>query len=286
MIGLVAVSALLVWGWMTYFDPVRRWKVAIRDKYDEKRRGEAIDDAVNGRVAGINSDLAAAELVGLLGDKSRDPSVRWTAMVGLPMFKIKARGAIPSLIAVVRDDPPEMKISALLALWMIVGHLPEDDHARRDAVTALVAAMKDPDHRVRRLSACVLGWIGDGEVAIPTLIEALDGPALTSTERMQVIEALRRSGPKAVDALPAVLAVAEVALIDGGTPGTEGNRWIEAQAQIQAARFIRASGETGRAVAILRRLAGDEDPRVAKEASKVLAAVESTKSSAGSEALP
>ena len=38
MIGLVAVSALLVWGWMTYFDPVRLWKVAIRDKYDMMRR--------------------------------------------------------------------------------------------------------------------------------------------------------------------------------------------------------------------------------------------------------
>ena len=284
MIGLVAVAAGLLWAWRTYFDPVRRWKDAIRDKYDVARRSEGFDAATTGRVPGISTDMAIAEFIELLGDKDPDPTVRLTAVIGCCVLKGKAKAAIPALIGTLRDKSPEVKIATAITTWRIFVDLPEDYQPGRDVVSGLIAAMKDPDRQVRRWSACCLGWIGEGEVAIPTLIEALAGPDLDGTGRMQVIEALRRTWPKAGDALPAVLETVEAASIDEGDQGGEVGRRGNARVQIQAAKFLHTFGETGLAVAILRRLANDQDPQIGAEAKKLLGSIEPGRSPNRSEA--
>ena len=274
MIGLVAVAAVSFWAWRTYLDPVRLWREAIRDKYDMNRRAQSIHDGTNGRVPGITPDLAIAEYAGLMSDGGQDPQVRMTAASGLSRFKEKARVAIPALVAAVRDESPGVRISAVVSIRQILGDDPADDPIRRGAVAGLVAALKDPDRRVRRWSACTLGWIGEGEVAIPALVEALKQPDLNYMERMQVLNALGRSGPKAVAAVSAVLEMVAGASIDGGSPGDEVTRRGNAEAQIQAAKFLHAFGEAGQAVEILRRLAKDRDPLIAAEAAKVLSKIE------------
>jgi HEAT repeat protein len=283
MIALVALAAVLFWGWMTYLDPVRLWKEAIRDKYDMMRRYEGIDNAVSGRVPRITPDLAIAEFVGILGDQSVDSSVRWTAAEGLGKFHGKARAAIPALIAASRDESPSVRTTALLMIRRILGDRPEDDPIKRDAVGALGVALKDPDRRVRRMSACCLGWMGEGEIAIPTLRASLKEPDLSYMDRIQILNALQRSGPKAAEALPEVLEMANIDSIDEGNRGGENGRRGNAQVQMDAARFLHAYGQTGRAVEILQRLAKDRDPVIAKDAEKILGSIQSTQAPAGSE---
>jgi hypothetical protein len=118
------------------------------------------------------------------------------------------------------------------------------------------------------------------------LIEALDEPELDYMARAQVFTALLLSGPKARAALPAVLEAVKVDWIDEGNTGGENGRRGNAYVLIQAARFLRAFGETDRAVAVLRKLAKDRDPEIAGDASKALAVIESPKHPAGSEASP
>ena len=288
MIGLVAVSALMVWGWMTYFDPVRLWKEAIRDKYDQARHYGAIDDAVNGRVRGLTHDRALDELIGLLGDQTIVPSVRWRVAEALPKFRPREEAGrkVHALVAALRDGSPDVRMLAAIAIRRILGDHPDDGPVEREAVAGLVAALKDTDRRVRRMSACCLGWIGRGEVAIPTLAGALVEPGLDYMSRNQVLTALTRSGPKAADALPAVLELAEVDSVDEGNQGGENGRRGNADVLIRAAGFLHAFGRSDRAVAILRKLAGDRDAFITREASKALARIESATRPAGSEGSP
>ena len=274
MIGLVAVAAVSFWAWRTYFDPVRLWREAIRDKLDMNRRHQFIYDGANGRVPGITRDLAVAEYAGLVGDGGQDPQVRMSAASGLSHFKERVRVAVPALVAAIRDESPGVRIAAVVSIRQILGDNPPDDPIRRGAIDGLVTALKDPDRRVRRWSACSLGWIGEGEVAIPDLVEALEHPDLTFMERMQVLNALGRSGPEAVAAVPAVLKMVAGNSIDEENSGGDVTRRGDAEAQIQAAKFLHASGEAGRAFAVLRRLAEDRDPLIAGEAEKVLGKLE------------
>ena len=204
------------------------------------------------------------------------------------MFGLREKEArtIPALASALRDESPSVRSAAAIKIRQILGDHPEDGPIKRGAVAGLVASLNDPDRRVRRVSACCLGWIGEGEVAILTLADALNEPGLDYMARTQVITALLRSGPKAVGALPAVLEMAKVDSVDEGNTGGENGRRGNAYALIHAARFLRAFGEADRAVAILRRLAGDRDPAIAGDAAKALASIESSTRPAGPEASP
>jgi HEAT repeat protein len=287
MIGLVAVAALLLWGWRTYLDPVRRWKVAIRDQESWEHRIEAIRYVLNGQVSGITSDQAIDECVELLGDKRLKPSIRETAAIALGAFKERARRAIPSLVvALRRDESRAVRAEAAFRIYQILGNHPGVDPIEREAVAGLVEALIDPDPRVRRSSACSLSWIGEGEVAIPTLIEALKVPDLDYLARRDLMTALLRSGPKASEALPVVLELAKDESIENvHLRGVNGDR-RSAEALMFMGGFLQKFGQTDRALAILHRLAEDPDREIAENALKALDLMESAKSPAGSEASP
>ena len=140
--------------------------------------------------------------------------------------------------------------------------------------------------RLHRLDDTKAGWIGEGEVAIPTLIECCKEPDLHYDSRLKLLTALSRSGPEAETAVPAVLEMTKVDSIEAGNRGGEEGRRGNARAQIQAARFLDAFGETERAAAILHRLAKDRDPQIATQAATVLAPILPAIQPAGMEPAP
>jgi HEAT repeat protein len=282
MIGLVAVSAVSFWVWRTYLDPVRRWREAVRDTHDRNRRWESVYDAATGQVKGVTPDMVIAEYAGLADDMGQDHQVRMSAVAGLGRLGAQAEGAIPALMAALRDRSPGINSSAMVAIRQILEDNPKDDRIGRKIVDGLFAALKDPDEQVRSLSTNCLVWIGGSKSAIPGVVNALNPTDFDPIERMQVIEALRLSGPRAVAALPVVLEIAEANSIEPGNRGGEAGRRDNAKAQIKAARILRAFGETERAVALLRRLSRDRDPSIGREAAKVLDTIEP----AGSEPSP
>ena len=287
MIGLVAACALLVWGWMAYFDPVRLWKEAIRDKYDQERRHEAIHRAIGGQVRGLSPDLALDELIALIADPNAHLMIRSTAVDTLDQFgPERARRAIPALIAAMGDGSPSIRLGAALEIRQVLGTHPEDGPLERQAIAGLVDRLDDPDRRVRRWSACCLGWMGHGDVAVPTLARALAEPNLDYQGKKQILTALGGAGPKAAGALPAVLELAKTDSVDEGNVGGENGRRGNADVLIAASRFLHAFGQADRAVAILRKLAADRDPRIAREARGVLDSPSFGRAVAGSEAKP
>ncbi len=283
MIGLVAVCALLVWGWRTYFDPIRLWKEAIRDKYDPWQRHKAIYDAHNGRIPGLTPDLALDEFIGLIGDKSSNVAVRESAVFGIVE---SSERSISALASALRDEGPSVRVAAALKIRQILGDHPADGPIKRGAVDGLVTALNDPDRRVRRMAACCLGWIGEGEPAVPTLAEALNEPGLEPMTRAQILTALARSGLKAKAALPAVVELAKVDTVDQGNTGGEDGRRGNASVLIMAARFLYSFDEADRAAAILRKLAADRDPAISKDASKAIASMRPATEDAKSETTP
>ena len=73
----------------------------------------------------------------------------------------------------------------------------------RGCLRSLIAALKDPDERVRGLSAQAIGSIGsDASSAVPSLVALLASPSEGS--RNSALIGLAGIGPAARDALPAV----------------------------------------------------------------------------------
>ena len=272
---------------MAYFDPVRRWQAAIRETSEPNAYWDAINDASSGSIWGLDAERAVSELAGIIGDERENSRTRTMAMSSLPLFKAKAEPAIPALItALGRDRSPGVRSSAAVTIRQILGDHPEDDLSKRAAVAALMAALKDPNREVQRWSACCLAWIGEGEVAISTLIDFCKDPELPYDSRLKLLNALSRLGPEAKAAVPAILEMTRVDSIDERNRGGEESRRGNAAAQIQAARFLHTFSETGRAATILRRLAEDRDPQIAKEAAKAYASIVTATQPAGSDPAP
>ena len=80
--------------------------------------------------------------------------------------------------------------------------------AAKDAVPALIKALKDKDFNVRRSAAAAVGKIGPAaKDAVPALIEALKDKDIYV--RIGAALLLSRIGPAAKDAVPALKAMSE-----------------------------------------------------------------------------
>jgi len=123
--------------------------------------------------------------------------VRRVAVVTLGGIGPRAKEAIPALIAALKDDDPGVRQTAAGALG---GIGPE----AKEAIPALIAALKDGDPGVRRTAAEALEGIGPAaKEAIPALIAALkDGDPWV---RRTAAEALGAIGPAAKEAIPALI---------------------------------------------------------------------------------
>jgi HEAT repeat protein len=136
------------------------------------------------------------EVVPLLAVALKDKevtNVRLWAAHGLGKMGAKAKGAIPQLEAVLKDECGLVRIETARALWRI------DQH--RAAVPALAAELKDKEPCNRHRAAVMLGEIGPGaKAAVPDLVRALKdeglaniSPAPGVTERPAVREAAARA---------------------------------------------------------------------------------------------
>ncbi len=170
------------------------------DRFVRKRATAALGE-LGTSDARIIPALAAA-----MHDRDRD--VRNTAgeclrSVGLPAF-----GALQALL---REDDHELRDDAALALARIADPVYKDSENETDAQAqarvkapraALLAALHNPDERIRAGASYALGFLGPG--LTPELIKALGD--LSSLVRVQAARALGVIGTEAKTALDALRA--------------------------------------------------------------------------------
>jgi len=202
LIAAVAVAALVLAGWHAYFDPVLRWRRAIRDDNDGALRWDAMTRAVYGKAAGIDPGMVLGELASALHDPSF--RVRQTSAEGLGRLGAGGEPAVPALVAALKDAHPWVRAAAAGSLHEI---LKKDDRRRDLAVPGLVAVLTDRNLDVRLASACTLVEIGEGKAAAPALIALL--PERNDMVRMQVLRNLGRAGDAALPAVPLLLKMAD-----------------------------------------------------------------------------
>jgi HEAT repeat protein len=133
-------------------------------------------------------------------------------------FVMMGEPAVPALIAAVKDPEPRVRTAAASALW---GLGPK----ARTAVTALAETLADADDGVRLAAVMALEAVGpDAAPAVPALARAVRDR--NGNVRLWAAKALGRIGPPAREALP---ALAQAARIDSTRGAVE-----DAIRQIQA----------------------------------------------------
>jgi HEAT repeat protein len=151
---------------------------------------------VLGRIdLGDQTVVAVRALIQALGD----PSVSYYA--GEALGRIGSADAIgemgvalPAVIAALKDPDPRVRASAATALGLM-------GSAAAPAVPRLVAVLKDTEGTVNYSAAEALGRIGPlAAAAVPDLIEAMGNPRV----RYDAVLALGRIGPGAIAAVPAL----------------------------------------------------------------------------------
>jgi HEAT repeat protein len=261
----VAVFALWLWVWVSYFDPVARWKRTIRDDNEGGRRWEAASKGVRGQIPGVDRAMVVGELTAALGDPSW--RVRQTSASNLGGLGPEGEAAVPALVGALKDVHPWVREAAINALGQILVKSP----GRRGlAVPSLVAMLKDSQFHVRMAAAFNLARMDQGEAALPTLIEALSREDLMM--RAYAIWAIGRIGPKGRPAVPALLAVASDCAPDP-------NPFMRLRG-VEAAGVLASFGETAAARRMLAEASKDPDPMVRKEAGRVLNDLEARAASA------
>ena|GEM_PF-2850991 len=259
LLGLVALSALLLWAGVNRFDPVRRWHNAIHDDNDGPRRWEAVSLAAQGRVAGIDGATAVRALVDALSDPSF--RVRQTAAAALGRFNSPNQHAGPALIRALKDPEFTVRSSAAASLGVVVK---PTDPGKPAAVSALTAALKDPNAGVRQEAARSLATLGEGGVAVPVLLTALSRQNESSLDRHLAIYHLGRMGRPAADAaMPALCALAD-------QPSREDEDEATGYARVYAAEALFRLDPSAAALARLRRVADASAGVVRQEAVKTL----------------
>jgi HEAT repeat protein len=124
------------------------------------------------------------------------PGVREQAVLALAAYGQRAAGLEATLVSLLDDPEPSVRVALIYALERI--GLPE--------ISALGAALADPEDKVRLLAALALGR--QGERARPAGAALVEMLAHTDDveARWAAITALGRIGPAAADAAPALLA--------------------------------------------------------------------------------
>ena len=261
MIATVAVVALGLAGWNSYFGPVPRWRRAIRDAGPGSSRVEEIWRARRGEVPGIGPVRLIVELTALLGDPA--PEVRQTAAATLRSlgFRAEAEAAVPSLVAALKDADDQVRDHSAGAL----GHVFESSGRHpRAAITALVAALGDPSVDVRLDAAIALMKAGKEAAAVPALV------ALLPDTRFVISEAALRVLGRAGDAArPSLLELAG----EYAEPGTIAR--FRAQ-RVEIAGILARIGDADAEVVrqILREAAEDPAPDIRRLAAEVSARIE------------
>jgi len=158
----------------------------------------AVSFSLLAATAWSQADPEVAALIQRLKDKNTNVKVRRNAALALGFMKANQKEAVPALVAALKDPDAEVRRDAAFALGEI-------GPGAKEAVPALIAALKDPDGGVRRIAIGVLGMIGLGaKEAVPALIAALKDP--DAGVRGSAAQALGWIGLGAKEAVPALIA--------------------------------------------------------------------------------
>jgi HEAT repeat protein len=266
--GLVAVAvvALLLAAWTSYFDPVRRWRRDIHDDNEGGRRWEAASRGVMGLIPGVDRAMVLVELTAALDDPSF--RVRQTAAANLGRLWPSGDACIPRLILALKDSHPWVRRAAASSLGDFVesravasspGDFVKSLQDRRDVVIpALLASLKDQDFDVRLTSAMSLARTGKAKEGLPTFIEALASQDHLS--RSFAIWGIGQAGPDGLVAIPSLLATAHEC-------ASSPDPFMRLRA-VEAAEVLGKFGKLDAARPILLKASTDPDPLVRSEAAK------------------
>jgi HEAT repeat protein len=190
-----------------------------------------LQESLTGKANGIVGDGSAGpdEVPGLVRAlRQEDAGTRLQAAEDLALLGGPAAEAVPTLLALARNDPDRLvrvaaatAVAALdpnneSAVALLTDALKDEagkvrkraaqalgdlGPGARTAVAALGRAVKDPDPTARWAAVDALGLVGpDAEAAVPVLVEALQD----ADSRAAAVDALGLIGRKAVAAIPAL----------------------------------------------------------------------------------
>ena len=295
-LGLVAVVALLCWGYAEWSDPVRRFRREIRDGFGMKRY-DAVSRASRG-LGDVDRARALVELIDTLDDP--DPFVRESAVRHLNLFGADARAAVPALTGLLKDAHPRLRIASATTLSLILEKTGRDDDGSAGVVAALAALLADPAADVRLAAAQSLGRcpkgclpeptrrkavaalarfrddpkesrrlgaalglvaLDEAEAAMPELIAALR--SARGQARSGAIEGIQAAGlPAAEAAVPTLIAIGDDPTFDGvGDYLLKGSR-------VSAAELLCRLGRIAEGLALLDKALASSDKEVRDDAER------------------
>src|SRR6516162_9321846 len=113
----------------------------------------AVSFSLLAATAWSQADPEVAALIQRLKDKNTNVKVRRNAALALGFIKANQKEAVPALVAALKDPDGGVRRIAIGVLGMI-------GLGAKEAVPALIAALKDPDAGVRRSAADTVGELG------------------------------------------------------------------------------------------------------------------------------
>lgn len=266
LLVLIALAAVPLAVWKELRSPARQWRRTLRDDR-AVMNSQLMREGVEGKVSGLSSDFAIAELIDALSDPRAD--VRQRAIYPLNTTLQSGEDAAPALARVAEHDPEER--NRFEAVQVLGSTLSYSKSTRAIAVgrPALVAARSDPSELVRTAAAGALLRMGD-ETGLPILIEALRGVrrarSYAHAPTAFSLESLKLAGPHARPAIPALLEF----LGDFSTPKI---RMREEYRRI-AAQILVGLGERDAAVRVMDKALEEGDSETRKAAAAIKASLD------------
>ncbi|MFL5340144.1 MAG: HEAT repeat domain-containing protein [Gemmataceae bacterium] len=142
--------------------------------------------------------------------KNTDPVIRREAIDSLAAVGPDAKSAIPLYLAALKDsNDGGVRQSALLAL----GQLGKDVGEDKDAVAAVLEAIKDPDAQVKKAALTAVGKLGPAigapgaKQAMPTLIDMIQSK--DTATRDEALDTIAGLGPLAKEAINPLISLME-----------------------------------------------------------------------------
>jgi HEAT repeat protein len=177
LLAIIAVMALVFWGFHEYFSPTRIWRRAIHDPASlPKAWAEVASEHV---IEGLNPEATLREVFQAMDDP--DPAIRGSAIGCVPSLDGDPRVVIDRLAGRLGDNDIAVRIKVAEALGQV---FKRGKAGRAEALGALKIALKDPDAKVRKAAVGSVGQVvyEEGPSSDPLRSGQKDDPALGLVE--------------------------------------------------------------------------------------------------------